>query len=124
MVDKLMRSAGDLLALAKALHGSHESLEHDIAMEMEQTAIHCSDYFSVVSTLLFIQDHMVNAADRAVVKEQVSFVVDGYVKQIGFALEVVNLGLADTNKPAIAEAGGRLRDTLREGQALLETLPK
>jgi hypothetical protein len=116
----LLQSSQDLLELAGASYG----IERDIAGRLADVAGVCSEYFSVAQELVFLRDRMVHDKDRALVSDVLKARLTYYLKLIENRLSVVSLNLASTNKPAIADSGARLRDTLREGNELLATLGK
>src|SRR5262249_44723661 len=108
--------------------------EQEVARDMKDlaaVALSCSDRLDVAAEFVSIRDQMRDRTDRELVDlllksrvpvDQVRFTID--LKKIDLYVKKIELYHEIRNKPAIATAAARIRDALREGQSLLESIKK
>ncbi len=122
------------LDLAKRFHqhlrdfldfsGSHrnEREEYEISMGLSVVAEHTAERLDSISALLEVYENISSSADRVRIQPLIKSDVLRYSKYIERSIPELDGDVANTKLPAVASAGDRMKQDLRDAKAFLDSL--
>jgi len=109
----------DFIAYAKA---AGSGLESEIGSDLEENASHAEDYLEVLSSELFIYDHLRSEKDRAMTKPFLLAHISLYSRLLNnFAQETGN-DISHTTNQSLAAEATRMREDLRAARDILDSI--
>jgi hypothetical protein len=123
---KLSDKAKIYLALSddilQMLDGKQGSNDFEFALGLETSAKHAMENFTAASDLIWIYNQMGVQRERDAVRPLINKRLDSYSQLLDVTIKEVNSSLSHITSPGIVATGTRLRDELRDGQSLLNTV--
>jgi len=104
--------SADLLAFAEA--NRDNSLEYEIASDLDSQASLASAYVESAETLLDLYQTLSCSSDRAKAADTIRETFADYAKRLAYLAKQAQNGVAHTKVPGLAVTGGKLRDGLRQ----------
>ena len=122
LASALLQSSSNLLSLAQAANATNNTLEHGIASELSHVALDTSEVLDMVWRLSKLGEAMETRHDELLMRGFVRVLAESYRRATELSLKQINLGLADTERPGIAQEIRRMRDLVQRAQGLLRLM--
>ncbi len=110
----------DLMDVAK-FH-KNDLAEYGAVLGVYEAALNVDEYLNSSWSLVYIYSNLSCEIDRAMVASMAKLQIGTYVRKIGTEIGAINSNLSITKTAAIAIAGTRLKDELREIKDRLEAI--
>lgn len=118
----LIQSSETFQTLAQVIKGSNNNLEHDDVSDLARVARDTAGQVDLVWSLLGLSDKMETHSDELLIRGFTRLLAQHYIRSIELSLKEINLVLAHTERPGIAQEIGSLKNRAQHALALLKVV--